>query len=266
MLKSIFVSLFLLGLIFQSSASANEGSENGYVDKEVMVEVSSSERTEVSPAVEPDSITVTPVSGRLASSYPMSAAQTVSADAYEKSDPQMRASLIPMVGTAGWIGAWNYHVTNRYTLGMILEAPVSRNFSLEVEGSYGDHGITYSSYSHNFNLFGLGANGKLYLVRGVFNPYIGAGMMGLMFNGMTRGPNFPYQTYDHWLGSGQLMAGGDIALSRDISIGVRGAFIRPLINRPTTYHNGVVSFPGFEEAAAISTSFYRLMAAVRVAL
>jgi hypothetical protein len=192
--------------------------------------------------------------------------QIVNADASEASDPDKRVMLTPMFGYSSYVGRWRYHTTNPATVGLILEAPVSRNFSLEVEGSYAKHGITYSSYSHNFDLYGIGAGGKLYLMKGVLSPYIGAGLMGLYYDGMSRGPSLPFQYYDHWLGSGQLTAGGDIALSREIAIGVRGAYVRPLFNQPATYTNGLYSSPGYEEAAAINTAFWRLMGAVRIAL
>lgn len=192
--------------------------------------------------------------------------QVVTATASEPSDPDKRFALIPMAGASGWLGNWNRHITNPYSVGLVLEAPITRNFSLEVEGSYARYGISYSLYAHNFDLYGIGGNGKIYLTRGVFNPYVGGGIMGLYFDGMSRGPSLPYQSYNHWLGSGQLMAGGDIALSRDVSIGMRGAYVRPLFNQPATYHNGFSPNPGYEETAAINSAFFRVMGAVRVAL
>ncbi len=202
----------------------------------------------------------------LASNEGETSVQVISSQASESVHPEHRLALIPMMGVSGWTGRWNQHVTNSLAYGLILEAPISRNFSLEIEGSYAQYNISYSSFGHNFDLYGLGGNGKIYLARGTFSPFIGAGLMGLYFDNMSRGPSYPYQGYNHWLGSLQLMAGGDIALSRDISLGLRGAYVRPLFNQPATFTSGYYTNAGFEESAAINSAFFRLMGAVRIAL
>jgi len=279
MLRPIFAFLFLFGLV------ANASSVNAAVEAELSGSVSPAGEPVASEMVPEESQTLAqsgiipesvnpdpfpmsrPLPGPVVSMGETEPVQVVTAEAAPAPvDPQMRTTLAPMVGASNWVGRWNTHITNDVTVGLVLEHPLSRSFSLEAEGSYARHGITYSYFSHNFDLYGIGGNGKLYLMRGTFNPYIGGGILGLYYSGMSVGPSNPYAVYDHWLGSGQLMAGGDIALSREISIGVRGAYVRPLFNQPATYHNGVVAFPGYEESSAINSAFFRLMGAVRIAL
>ena len=173
--------------------------------------------------------------------------------------------LIPMVGTTAFVGRWNDHIKNNYTFGLIVEKPLSERLSIEVEGSYGKSYITYSNFLHSFNQFTVAGNGKYYLGTGMLQPYVGAGIVGTYFQNMTGGPLAPYN-YNHWLGSGQLIAGGDVVVTKDVSVGVRGAYVRPLFNKPGTLHNGVFSAPGFEESAAINSSYVKLMGAVKVAL
>jgi hypothetical protein len=218
MLRPIFAFLFLIGLISNASpavaAVEAEISGSETVATPVVVGADASEMVpdaptssplpsnvilqntvQLSPAPQP---TLGPV---LANNQGETSVQIINAEAVEPSDASKRIALTPMVGTSSWMGRWTPHITNEYTVGLIMEVPVTRNFSFEAEGSYARHGISYSLYSHSFDLYGLGGNGKLYLARGVVSPYLGAGVMGLYFDNMSRGPSFP-QVYDHWLGSG----------------------------------------------------------------
>ncbi len=280
MLRPIFAFLFLFGLVFfgtssqaavEAELSGSESPAGEPVASEMVPEenITFAQAGIIPESVNPDPFPMSrPLPGPVVAMGDTQAVQIVTAEAAPApaADPQTRMSLMPMIGVTNWVGRWNNHITNDATFGLVLEAPISRNFSLEAETSYARYGITYSYFAHNFDLYGIGGNGKFYLTRGTFNPYIGGGIMGLYYSGMSAGPNNPYAVYDHWLGSGQLMAGGDIALSREISIGVRGAYVRPLFNQPATYHNGVVAFPGYEETSAINSAFFRLMGAVRIAL
>lgn len=169
-----------------------------------------------------------------------------------------------MIGGIAYSGRWGDHVRNRLTLGLILEVPISKSLSVEAEGVYGKYHISYSSFGHYFNQFGLGGNAKFYFIRGKFNPYVAAGVMGLYYDNMIRSRFYP-SSYSHWLGSGQLIVGGDVNVTKDIAVGIRGALVKPLFNRPVTIHNRVYSAPGFEESAAINSSFYKFMGAVKVA-
>jgi hypothetical protein len=72
--------------------------------------------------------------------------------------------------------------------------------------------------------------------------------------------------YDHVLGSAQLLVGADVMVSSSVGIGVRGAWLIPVINRPLEADVGNKAAPGFEEAAAMNTSFYRIMGSVSIAL
>lgn len=192
-------------------------------------------------------------------------ATTLQAAEASESDSSQALTITPMVGTLGYVGRWGRHVDNRYAFGLALEQPLGERFGVELEGDYSRSYISYSSFGHYFNRYGLAGNGKLYLMRGTFNPYVGAGLQANLYQNMSQGPTFP-ANYDHWLGSGQVMAGGDVKVSNGVMIGVRGAYSHPLINKPLTVHNQVQSFPRYEESAAINTGFYRVLGAVKVNL
>jgi len=182
-----------------------------------------------------------------------------------------RYSLIPMVG-GSWFGSqWGNNISNRYTFGLALDIPFTEFLSGEVESGYGRYSISYSSapalaWKHDFNQFILGGNLKVYFLRGWLRPYAGVGLMAVYYDSMSRGPYFPYQNYSTWVGEGQAFVGADFRIMDGISLGCRAAYLIPLFNRPATLDNGIVSAPGYEEAAAINTSFYKVMATVKVSL
>lgn len=197
-------------------------------------------------------------------------AATVLGTKHRHSDAYSRVSIMPMVGGSFYSGRWNDHIGNAYTFGLIVEAPLNPYLSFEAEGEYAQYNISYSYnpaylYNHDFQQYQIGGNLKGYLTRGTFRPYLGGGLAGIYFNNMTHGPYFP-APYSTWVGFGQLMGGADIVVSEDISIGGRAAWLIPMFNRPGTVDNGVYSAPYYEEAGAINTTFYRLMATLKVAL
>lgn len=183
--------------------------------------------------------------------------------------------ITPTIGTMWWGGGWGPYITNQYALGLLVDFPLSRSVSLEIEGAYANNRINYISpggYGHHtFDQFMAGGNGKVYLWRGVINPYVGAGITGIYYSGM-RGVQMGYpgiQQYNQLVGSGQLLVGSEVGVSENITLGARGSWLLPLINRPLNQDypggpTGRTASPGFEEAAAINTSFFRLVGTVRV--
>lgn len=172
-------------------------------------------------------------------------------------------SLIPMVGTTAYQGNWNKHITNSYSLGMALELSLIPLLSLEIEAGHGRYYISYSSYGHHFNQYTYGGTAKFYVTRGIVQTYIGGGVLGISYQNMTRGMS-SFSTYDYTVGAGQIIGGADIALSNNVSIGIRGGYIVPVFNRPRVISTTVYAYPEFEEAAAMDTAMYRLMGAVKI--
>jgi hypothetical protein len=68
------------------------------------------------------------------------------------------------------------------------------------------------------------------------------------------------------LGAGQALVGADIALSNQVSIGVRGSYIQPLFNRPDNTNNDSYNMQYSEENSAMKSAMYRLMGAVKISL
>lgn len=172
-------------------------------------------------------------------------------------------SLIPMVGTTAYQGNWNNHITNSYSLGIALELSLIPLLSLEIEAGHGRYYISYSSYGHHFNQYTYGGTAKFYINRGIVQTYIGGGVLGISYQNMTRGMS-SFSTYDYTVGAGQIIGGADIALSNNVSIGIRGGYIVPLFNRPRVISTTTYAYPEFEEAAAMDTAMYRLMGAVKI--
>jgi len=186
-------------------------------------------------------------------------------------DRYSRLSLTPMVGGTWYATDWNDHIGNNYTFGLALEVPMNPYLAFEIESGFGKYNISYGyapgfpPYNHYFNQYLLGGNLKAYLTRTDFRPFVGGGLMGVCYENMSRGPSMPI-AYNQCIGSAQLIAGAEYVASDDIAIGIRGAWLIPVFNRPYTMSNAYTSAPGFEEAGAINTSFYKLMATLRVAL
>jgi opacity protein-like surface antigen len=183
-----------------------------------------------------------------------------------------RASLIPMIGGANYSGRWADHISNSYSLGLALEVNATSNLAFELEGGFNRFNTRYLSlgsqpriYSHDFNQYSIGANSKLYLVRSFINPYVGGGVAALYYENMDRGVMAPFSTYNQWVGAASLMAGADVNVSQQIAVGLRGAWLLPVLNRPTVADNGVNAYPGYEDASLMSTSQIRVLGTVRMA-
>lgn len=175
-------------------------------------------------------------------------------------------SLIPMAGGTSYAGSWNNHIRNSYTFGAALELSIIPLLSIEAEVGQGRYYINYSNYGHNFTQYTYGGTAKFYLTRGLVQTYAGAGILGLTYQNMTHGM-YSNSTYDTSLGAGQALVGADIALSNQVSLGVRGSYIQPLFNRPATVNNSPYMNPQYsEESSAMNSAMYRLMGAVKISL
>ncbi len=189
---------------------------------------------------------------------------TLVAPVHEPIATYSRAAITPMIGITNYAGAWGSHIQNRISVGLGLELALTRLLSIEIEGGYGRFNIGYNYYNHNFNLYNVGGNAKLYLTRWVIQPWIGFGVSGFYYENMTHGPSSPYSTYSQWIGTIEPLAGLDVEVSRDLTVGVRGAYYFPSFNKPRTMDNGIYSFPYYEEAGAMNTNFYKVMANVKL--
>lgn len=184
-----------------------------------------------------------------------------------------RATLAPQVGTTGYIGATKNQISSYASVGAALDIPISNKVSAELEGGYTKHEMSYVMPSrgnellkHDFETISIGANGKYYFSRKTFSPYVGLGIAGTCFQNLSLGALNPTSRYNDWVGMGQLIAGLDVNLSSSFSIGVRGSGVAPLFSRPDVRESGGASLPGYEEAAAVSSVFYRALGTVRFAL
>lgn len=201
------------------------------------------------------------------------AAIVTARETYDVPSKGTRATLAPQIGTTGMFGRYKDNVSTSISVGAALDIPVSKKVSAEIEGTYTRNEMKYAMpsrgnqiHQHPFDSFSIGANGKYYFVRKVFSPYVGLGVAGICYQNLSRGALNPAGYYNEWIGTGQLMAGMDINLSQKVSIGVRGSGFVPLFSRPEVRESGGASLPGYEEAAAIDSLFYRALGTVRFAL
>lgn len=167
-------------------------------------------------------------------------------------------SITPVAGVTAFQGAWYNHIANRGTVGLILDIPIVSILSLEAEAQYGKFNISYSNYGHNFNQYTGGANAKLTLGSGLFQPYLGAGMMALYYEGMS-GNGYSYNG-NRVIGAAQAIAGLDLNLLGGIAVGARGELLSPVTNLAQV--NGGAA--GAQDAAAMNSNFYRILGTVRV--
>lgn len=179
-------------------------------------------------------------------------------------------SIIPMAGSTGYQGEWNAHVRNAYSLGLALEISTGSLLAIELEGGYGNYTVSYLNFGHNFNKYDFGGNAKFYLTRGVFEPFVGLGVMGSHYENMARYYNSSFgpvaSRYDETIGSAQLIAGGDLRVSSGVAIGVRASYMMPMFNRPGVLHDGNYAYPNYEDASLINSAHYRLMGALKFTL
>src|SRR5690606_11858608 len=99
---------------------------------------------------------------------------------YDYSLPPVQIS--PMLGWTSFPGDAGGALSNRYTLGAILELPFNRMFSLELEGIFGENeapGLVGSSY-----LFGGGVNLKFVYRDFFLEPYFAFGPQLIIYDGV----------------------------------------------------------------------------------
>lgn len=200
-----------------------------------------------------------------ASASPVTSNSNNTSEAKVGSSGAIGISLIPMAGGTMYQGSWNSHIRNNYTFGVALELSIIPALALEVEAAQGRYYISYSNYGHNFTQYTYGGSAKFYLTKGLVQTYLGAGVLGITYQNMTYGIN-SLSTYDRSIGAGQALAGAEIALSHQVSIGVRASYIAPLFNRVSVMSNGGYAVPSYEEYSAMDTAMYRLMGAVKITL
>jgi len=282
MKQTVMVTVFLIGLVLRVSVSA--GAELNWdralaeldapiLPSEEKVETTSLDKvadstttSTPSPQAQVSTVAATPASPpAIQQNFNITPAvaptTTVSESAAVASQSASGIAIIPMIGGTGYSGRWNDHISNTYSLGLALEVAMSSVVALEAEGSFGKHSISYSSLRHDFQQYGVGGNIKLYPVKSaLISPYLGLGLMGIYYEDMMR---YPFR-YNRWVGAPQALAGVDVNVNEGLALGVRGSYLVPLLNRPATADNGIFSYPGYEEAAAIDSSFVRVMGTAKV--
>lgn len=196
----------------------------------------------------------------------------------DKSKPSMR--IIPMGGAGDYVGAWGINTKNNYSFGIATEFLTDSPVAIELEGGYANYSLAYTSLaepstgylgarlmSHNFDQFNLGANAKFYMSQGTIRPYFGAGLHGVYYAGMQqRLPGDFIRQYDEIVGSGQLLVGADVTIAKQTSLGLRGSWMIPVLDKPVTRDSGDHAAPGFEEAGLIGASYYKILGTVSVDL
>ncbi|MBI4403318.1 MAG: hypothetical protein HY537_04115 [Deltaproteobacteria bacterium] len=283
-MRNIFVvMIFIISLVLKVSAVAGAEGESSGSPELVLAKVeTSSQNTKseeqsavVVPSTESDVAiveeTVVPAeTATLAQVQPVAASDSSSASSALSADSR-RVSVTPMVGGTAYAGRWYDHIANAYTVGLALDLPISPLLSIEAEGDYGRFDISYRGLiPHYFNQYQVGGNLKLSPLRNsVFHPFIGAGMMALHYENMFGFNDSGYASYGNfsrWIGAGQMLVGADVTIMSDVAAGLRASYAIPLLNRPTTVSDNYQSYPGWEDAGAINTNFYRILGTVRVNL
>ncbi len=175
-------------------------------------------------------------------------------------------ALYPLIGTTVYTTPWwRNQVSNSYTAGLGIEAPVTHALSLAIEGTYGDYEMVYATpytpngFRHGYAVYTAGMSAKVYLFQSAFKPYIGGGMDALYFEGLTVGPPVAYQ-FNRWVGAGVAMAGMDVELSRSLSFGARATYTKPFINTPS-YGEPITNTA---EAGVLSADYFRFLGTVKV--
>lgn len=207
----------------------------------------------------------------------MEAKYSVSTERSEKS-----LGITPMIGGAVYNGAWANNTRNQIGLGLALEFPVSSFLAFELEGGYNDYKVAYKhglpgssdpEFRHDFKTYMLGGNGKIYLTRTKLRPFVGAGLMAMMYDnmyGLTSNGTPGY--FSTIIGVANLNFGLDMAVSDALSFGARASYLIPVINKPftnATYNNqnGLVEASyGVEEAALINQNVWRIMGTMTIRL
>lgn len=174
--------------------------------------------------------------------------------------------LAPMVGSLHYEGAWSSHVSSHFATGILLSRPLVDAARVEMDLGFARFGTSYYGIGHTVHQAGGGAHLRLDLIDGaIVTPYIGGGLGMNYFIGLSSGP---YSTYNDWLVSGILSLGGDISVTRTVSLGLRGSYYAPAFHRPHTAqiggNAGNTAAPGYEDAAMLNTGFYKFMGLVSI--
>ena len=183
-------------------------------------------------------------------------ATTIANDAVASSRPM---TITPVAGITAYQSYGYNQISNRGTVGVILDIPLISMLSIEAEGQYSRFSTGSSlGYSQGFSQYSGGGNAKLTLGRGLLQPYVGAGMMALYYEGLANSNNAYDSQSNRVIGAGQLIAGADINLFGGIAVGARGEWLHPMTNLPPVSYNERNSFD------PMSNNFYRVLGTLKV--
>lgn len=175
-------------------------------------------------------------------------------------------SITPIAGITGFQGVWYSNMASRGTVGLILDIPLVSVLSLEAEGQYSRFSMRNNDYySQPLNQYTGGANAKITLGRGLIQPYVGAGMMAVYYEGLNQNQANQNGSYlpNRTIGAGQVVAGADLNLFGVVAIGARGEYVRPMTNLPP--RNGYeYSSLGGGVSSPLTADFYRILGTVKV--
>ena len=195
---------------------------------------------------------------------PAAAAPAIVSAVAQEATASRSVSITPIAGVSAFYGTWYNNMASRGTVGLILDIPIISVLSLEAEGQVSRFSVRSADYQvQPLNQYTGGANAKLTLGRGLIQPYIGAGMMAVYYEGMrsnnSNGISQPNQT----IGAGQLVAGADLNLFGVVSVGARGEYLRPMTNLPR--QSGYeYSSQGGGVGSLLQADFYRLLGTVKI--
>ncbi len=191
-------------------------------------------------------------------------------------EPKGIMGFTPMVGGSVYAGAWGANIRNQHTLGLALDFPMSRYFSMELEGGFAQYRVAYqhqgqAPVGYMFYTALLGANAKVYLSSSRIRPYFGLGMQGLYYDRLSRLNGDQSRTnYAHLVGAATVLVGLDFEVADWISFGARAGYSLPLVNKPVTANiaegGQLLAAPGFEEAGIINSGFYKVLGTVTLRL
>lgn len=167
-------------------------------------------------------------------------------------------TITPVAGFTAYQGYGYNQVSNRGTVGVILDIPLISLLSIEAEGQY-TRFSSNSSWGTNrgFSQYSGGGNAKITLGRGLLQPYLGAGMMAIYYEGLSNSNDTYSSQSNRVMGAGQLIAGADLSLFGGISIGARGEWLHPMTNLPASSTDQNNFDP-------MTSNFYRLLGTVKV--
>lgn len=167
-------------------------------------------------------------------------------------------TITPVAGLTAYQGYGYNSVSNRGTVGVILDIPLISLLSIEAEGQYTRFSSSSSwGASRGFSQYSGGGNAKLTLGRGLLQPYLGAGMMAVYYEGLSNANDTYYSQTNRVIGAGQLIAGADLNLFGGIAIGARGEWLHPMTNLPASSRDQNSFDP-------MTSNFYRLLGTLKV--